>query len=175
MDLPQEQFKAMTELAEINVSISKGRAALSQLKVDTEKYLELRETAAHERVEKVLKESHEALKSTTQNQEELHAYAKDLSHFTLELAGFSQEIVTLFHDFTERVAATDAALDIRLEEARSIEKRCTIERANITEDRKQLARERNALSDEKRLLTDRQQMLAKTAEYIKKLQGKNSL
>ncbi len=175
MDIPQEQFKAMQELADVNVAISKGRSQLSQLKIDTEKYIELRETAAHERVEKVLKESYEALKSTTQNQEELHAYASELSNFSLELAGFSKEIASLFQDFTERVVATDASLDIRLAEIQSLEKRCTIDKANITEDRKQIARDRHTLSDEKRLLSDRQEMLARTAERIKKLQGKTSI
>jgi uncharacterized phage infection (PIP) family protein YhgE len=172
LHLPTEQFNTMKELAEVQSSIAASSAALSKLKEDTGKYLELREVAAHERVQKVLAESIEALESTNKNHAELASYASGLRALALELSGFSVEIVTLYKDFTERVVQTDALLDLRLEEAKKLEKACRIERKKLDEDMKQLDNNMAELRDQKRLLADRQQMLAKGAEELQKLRSK---
>lgn len=173
MDLSAEQFSAAKELAEVNMEIAAGRAALSKLKEDTGTYLEFREVAAHERVEKVLAESTEALESTKKNHAELSAYASGIRALALEISGFSAEIVTLYKDFSERVSKTDALLDLRLEEAKKLEKACTIERKMITLDQQQLERDMANLRDEKRLLADRQHMLERAAKEVERLQNKN--
>lgn len=157
------------------MDIAAGRAALTKLKDDTGEYLRLREVAAHERVQKVLTESTEALESTKKNHAELRAYASELRALALELSGFSTEIGTLYKDFTDRVAETDALLDVRLEEVKKLEKQCNTERKMITEDRKELDHQMDLLRDGKRLLADRQQMLQKGAEELQKLRAKARL
>lgn len=175
MDLPKEQFDSLKELAEVQMQISTGQAALSKLKTDTKSYLELREKAAHDVVEKVLKESVEALESTNKNHAALREFASGLRTMALELSGFSQEITTLFSDFLNIVAESNAKLDVRLEDIRAREKEVMIQREAIDADQKALDREMKDLRDGKRLLADRQAIVNKTVEQIKKITGKKIL
>lgn len=175
MELPTEQFKAVQELAEVNVAIASGRAALTKLKDDTKSYLEFREVAAHKQVEKVLEESIEALESIKNNHAELSTYASEIRALALELHGFSEEIVALFSDFQNVVAESNAKLDIRLADLKAREKEVMIEKEGIKADRRKLDGDMANLRDEKRLLADRQEVVRKTTEAIKKITGKNTL
>lgn len=173
MDLDTEKFNSVKELAEVQLEISAGRAALSKLMDDTKAYLELREVAAHERVDKVLKESVEALESTKENHAALAQYASGLRALAIELSGFSKEITTLFSDFRTIVTDSDAKLDIRLSEVRAREKEVMIGRGNLEADQEALNRDMAILRDEIRLLADRQVVVQKAADSIRKITGKN--
>lgn len=166
MELEQEKFNSIKELSEIQTSISEGRGILSTLKADTDKYLELREGMAVERVAKVLSESREALKNTTKNHEELKSYGNELKSFSLSLRGFSNDIVALIQglrDGTDTVLKTIDQLLWKISEMKGEIKRQGDE---LEADRKQIAFERNQVDSDWRELRDRQATFLKGVKEL---------
>lgn len=170
MELDTEKFNTVKELAEIHVNLSNARVELRKLKETTEEYMVVREREAEERVEKVLKESREALEETSKNHDELSSFSGELKAYAIELKVLSTDITALFQNFGERVKKADEDMVKNQEIVSEVLKKIKIERVQVQEDRKMLVIERKDLADGWRLLKDRQATLERGFEELKKLQ-----
>lgn len=156
MQIEQEKFDSLKELAGIQSSISEGRAVLYTLKNETEAYMLSREVEVRERVARVLKESAEALQKISTNHQELTAYRSELQAYATEIKGFSSTLRTLFQDFDADVKQADADMVEHRAGIAKMLRELKVAQVNVDEDRKQLARERQETNEGmKRLASDR--------------------
>lgn len=169
MELAQEKFNLVKELAVISTAISEARSTLDNLKKNEEQYLRNRETQVHDRITRVLSESQDALEKTSSNHSELVAYGNELKAFSTELKGFADIISTLTQDFGTRLAKADEDMNKHFTDVNEVLKQQKIESAKITQDREQLKRERQQTQEGMRLLKDKEEQFLRSVEHINKL------
>lgn len=170
MELQQEKFNTIKELAEIHANISDARVTFEELKKNTEKYMVVREKEVEERVIKVLKESREALEETSKNHQELSGFSRDLKAYANEIKVLSTDITALFKDFDKRMDGANTDMRINGEIVSEILKKIKIERIQVQEDRKLLIAEKHEVDEQHRLLKDKREALERAWDELKKLQ-----
>lgn len=109
--IPQEQFKYQETLADLGVQIAKGRATLSELKVNKEKYFKIREDETLVRLNELLKRSRDVLKEVDANQEELTTYKTLLTSFASELLAHKSSLDIQLVDFEKRQTEFNKQID----------------------------------------------------------------
>ncbi len=166
MQLEQEKFNTLKEIAEMQEAVSLGRAELRTIKAETETYLVFREKEAVTRIIKVLEQSRDALDEITKNHNELSLYKDEIKAFATELKNLSTDITDLFKDFNERMKKAEEDLDKYHELVSEKLKQTRSERIQIGEDRKLLAAEKADINKEKRLLADRRGALERAWDEL---------
>lgn len=167
MIIEQEKFQALKELSEIQIAISEGKAALEVLKTEESAYMQLREQAAVEHIDKVLKESEETLKKISTNHEQLTTYRTELQAYAISLKGFSQTLQTLFKDFSSQMEEAQKDMAVHRAKNADILKAIKIAQVNVDEDRKQLARERVDTENGMKLLMSQREALKSAWDHLK--------
>ena len=170
--LDQEKFDTLKELAELQTSISTGRAELKKLEETTQEYMVVREGEAEGRVLKVLEKSREALDEATDNHKELKSYNSELQAFAIELKATATAVTALFGDFGEKMDQADKNMETKHSAVSDILTEIKIERVQVTEDRKQLKRERAEVAEATKLLKDRRAVLQRGFDELERLKGK---
>ncbi len=170
--LDQEKFSTVKALAEMQVQISEGGAALLKLKESEKEYLEMREKEVHERVAKVLAESRDALEQITKNHDELSHYGDDLKAQAIDLHTLSTQIVALSQHFREWMELETKKIDKTFMEIAEEKKQLKALSIGIVEDRKQLKREGATIAEEMRLLVDRRGLLERGFAELNRKQQK---
>lgn len=170
MELAQEKFNTVKELAEVHANLSDARIAFDELKKDTEKYMVVREKEAEDRVIKVLKESRDALEETSKNHQELSGFSRDLKAYANEIKVLSTDITALFKDFNIRMDGANTDMKINGEIVSEILKKIKIERIQVQEDRKLLVAEKHEVEEQHRLLKDKREALERAWNELKNLQ-----
>jgi len=167
--LDQEKFSTLKELAELQGSISTGRAELKKLTETTEEYMVIREKEAEKRVLGVLEKSREALDEATNNHKELKSYNSELQAYANELKTTATAIAALFEDFNKKMDKADEGMKTNRKAVSGILTEMKIEKVKITEDRKQLKRDRAEMDEETKLLRDRRGALKRGFDELKRL------
>lgn len=173
IELEQEKFDTLKELAKVHENISDGRTILKELKETTEEYMVTREKEAEGRVIKVLKESSDALEEISTNHKELSKYNSELKAYAIELNTIASDIATLFEDFNKAMKIADVNMEKHRFEVAEILKATKVETTAIKSSREVLVGERAEIRDGWRLLKDRQQTLKDGFEELKKLKSNN--
>jgi len=171
MELNQEKFNTVKELADIHANLSDARAELKKLKDGTEEYMVVREKEAEERVINVLKKSRDALEETSKNHSELSGFSRDLKAYANELSVISTDILALFSDFNKRMDEADENMAKNKDIVDDIFKKIKVERVQVQEDRKLLVAEQYNIDEQFRLLKDRREALERAWDELKKLQN----
>jgi chromosome segregation ATPase len=171
MELDQEKFNKVKELADIHANLSDARVEIQKLKETTEEYMVVREQEAEERVLKVLKESREALEETSKNHDELTRFSNEVKAYAIELKGLASDITALFQDFGKRVEEADEDVKKNQEIVSDILTKIKVERVQVREDRKLLEAEQYNINEQLRLLKDKRESFERAWEELKKLQS----
>lgn len=167
MEIEQEKFKSVKELAEIQSQIATGKATLSTLKKETEEYLTEREKQAEKRVESVLKSSKDALAEADGYQKQLKTYLNTAKAFVNEvqdqrdaLSHTRETLLTAFDKFDEYVCG-------KIEELNTLSVELQREQSNLHSEEESLARENARLADKKKLLDDKEAAINRKIERFK--------
>ncbi len=157
--LEQEKFVAAKELADIGVQIAAASAVLQNLKDETAAYLDDREKLVIERIQKVLKESNEALQEVTKNHDALKKYGADLTSFAKLLKEMLEEVKAYRATVSQRADSDAKAIEMAWEKIAEVRNelhaaRMVIEadRLGIDADRKWITEEKIRLADERATL-----------------------
>jgi isopenicillin N synthase-like dioxygenase len=172
MEVDKKQFNAMKQLTEISQGISILRSALDSLGDATNDYFKSMENETTNRVDKVLRESREALENTTQNHNQLSEYNKELTAYHNQIKDFTKTLTTLSQDFAKKMDESDKDMKEHHENISEMLKQIKIQRVNIEEDKKQLLREKKRIEEETRLLVDRRGALERGFKELQRLNNK---
>lgn len=172
--LEKEKFDSVKELSKIQMAISDGRSELKNLQETIEKYKIFREDEANKIIDKVLKESRDALDNISQNQNELAHYREELEAYANELKSGSKTIVTLFQDFRKKIDQGQKDIEEYYKVINKIKKEIKIEQSKLDSEMKIIKIERKNLADETRLLNDRRQALERGFEELNRLKNKKN-
>lgn len=172
MELAQEKFDSIKELAEIQQNISLGQVQLIEIQKTSEAYMLARESEAIMRVSKILEDSKKSLDEISKNHRELTAYKDSLADVYSDIKVFSEDLLTLFAALNTRLRESDVLMEQKREDIETMLKDIKIQRVRLQEDRKQMDREKITMRDAKRLMVDRQAMLEREFEELKRLKEK---
>lgn len=173
MQLDQEKFNTVKELADISQQLSDARAALKKLEETTEEYMVVREKEAEDRVVKVLRKSREALEEATKNHNELSSFKEDLKAFANKINLLSTDIIALFKGFSNRMNEADNDMVEHRKNVNEVLKKIKIERVQVQEDRKLLEGEKKKIDEQHRLLKDKREALERAWDELRRIKNKN--
>ncbi len=166
MELTHDKFEGAKELAEINVKISAGVAALAQMKADEETYFTEREKRLVARLEAALVDSEDLVKAIGENHSSLIGYRNEVSDLHTKLLFLIQgidECMSLINDtattLENRITAHEERVSKFISESRSERNQIDSKRAEVNQDREKIV-------EETRLLDDRKAMLERTLARI---------
>lgn len=172
--LEKEKFDSVKELSKIQMAISDGRSELKNLQETIEKYKIFREDEANKIINKVLKESRDALDNISQNQNELAHYREELEAYANELKSGSKTIVTLFQDFRKKIDQGHEDMEEHYNNVRDIQKQIKIDSTKLKSERRLLEGDRKILKEEALLLKDRRETLDRAFEELRRLKNKKN-
>lgn len=157
--LSQENMKAVSELAKINLEISAGKEKLSEMKKNIGKFLSERDQQDRVRFDELLKESETTVKEIEKNNAEVHSFYNELKSYSGFLdefcitikSGFSQ-LNNEYLEFTELVEREMSKLsEIRKENEQTL-KDIKLEKKDIEEKKKELQKQSEHIESQRATL-----------------------
>lgn len=154
-EINAEKEKAFKDLSEIQMALSDGRVAFEKMKEEQEKYFELRENEAVERIRAVFDTMKEVFTEINTNADDLRRFKSDLIEFFNKVTKLSKEARAASGNFQAIILNGNEMFDKKVEEISLLKNDLVEERKSIAEDRNALKEETQKLAEDIRAMMDK--------------------
>lgn len=154
-------------MADINIKISEGKAALAQLEKLKNSFFEEREVALIKKINKILEESGGILNQAKSNYTEVHALYLEVCECVDFINECYADIKKQVDDFNEKSTAQQETIIRKEEELSELRKRLENDFESIKKDRQFVENQRTAMQGERRKLIDGQEALKRAIDRLK--------
>lgn len=160
-------MEALKALADTNVKIGEIKGVLTKLKEEEATYLSDREAKTVKHVQKVLKDSEDALNKAFSNYEEIKKFASETTEFAAYLHEAQEDFQILKDTFDAYTKAW--ADDIKTTENMLLElkEQVKLDQEKIDSEKKKIAKDWDKVAEEKKKLKDERETLDRAIARLK--------
>lgn len=154
IELDKEKMNAVRELASVGVKISDAKNALSKLKEEEKTYLDEREKATVAKIQAVLDDSADLLKSAHGNYEQIHGLCQTISAFCDFLIEAQGEFHGLLEAFVEHREGWDKEFERQNAELAEARRGIAVERSFLENAKKDVEKAQEKLKEDRIKIAD---------------------
>lgn len=165
----QENMKAVSELAKINLEISAGKEKLLDMKKDIGKFLSERDEQDRVRFDKLLEESSDLVEEIGKNHARVSSFYNNIKSYSGFLNEFCDSVKSGFSQLSNEHTEFTELVEREMSELSKIRKENDEIAKDIELDKKEIERQKKDIEKDKRHLESQREALKNSYEAERKL------